>query len=230
MQQGPPWVDLGAAARSGEEGTLLVGGETRRRIRPQCLAARKVAAARAVLKALARLNYTRPRSGFGRVTRPTMPDPSAGTGASRHFLLRFPSRSFAAFLVLTLAPAAVLAGSLATKRQMEFGVEMALKGSWREAAFRFERVVRDEPGNAAAWSNLGVARESTARFEEALEAYERALELDPGNDRIQENLDRLKAYMATLGQPGFPSAAQESGKTEAGADQPPTEGRKDDGS
>jgi superkiller protein 3 len=113
---------------------------------------------------------------------------------------------------------------------MEFGVEMALKGSWREAAFRFERVVQEDPENAYAWNNLGVALESTGRFDEARAAYEKALELDPKNDRMEENLGRLKAYAATRSQPGF-SAASPKGQPEAGkAEAPAAVDRKDDGS
>lgn len=163
-----------------------------------------------MLKPFPTLNYNRPRSGFGRNRSQTMPGTLAGTGATRHFLRRFLALSFAASLLL--APALLTAASFSVRRQMEFGVEMALKGSWREAAFRFERVVQDDPKNAFAWNNLGVALEGTSRFEEALAAYEKALELEPKNDRIQENLGRLKAYVATRSHPGFAAADSDQGK------------------
>ncbi len=175
-----------------------------------------------MLKAFFRLNYNRPRSGFGHENLPTMPDLHAGRGASRHFLRRFQALFCAASILL--APPLAIAGSATARRQMEFGVEMALKGSWREAAFRFERVVEEQPDNGFAWSNLGVARESTGRFEEALEAYQKALELEPRNQQIQENLDRLKAYMATRSQPGYATASQDGKKKEE------VKGEKDDGS
>ena len=45
--------------------------------------------------------------------------------------------------------------------QIAFGSEVAHKGLWREAAFRFEQAIAREPGNARAHNNLAVALEAT---------------------------------------------------------------------
>ncbi len=74
-------------------------------------------------------------------------------------------------------------------RQLEFGVEMALKGSWREAAFRFEKAVRADDRHAGAFNDLAVALETLGEYESAREAYERALALAPDNERIRANYD-----------------------------------------
>jgi len=79
--------------------------------------------------------------------------------------------------------------------QLDFGVKVALKGSWNEAAFRFEKAVQADAGNARAWNNLGVARESLGRFDAAREAYEKARALAPGDDRIRDNYERFQGYI-----------------------------------
>lgn len=95
-----------------------------------------------------------------------------------------------------LAPAATAAPRGASaKDQLEFGVKMAMKGSWREAAFRFKKAIQTDPENPYAHNNLGVALETVGEYQEALEAYTRALELLPEHDRIQENKGRLEAYL-----------------------------------
>src|SRR5262245_19114272 len=83
----------------------------------------------------------------------------------------------------------------ASAKQLEFGVKVALKGSWNEAAFRFEKAVQFDPQNARAWCNLAVARESLGKFDAAREAYEKASTLAPRDERIRENFERFQSYM-----------------------------------
>lgn len=81
--------------------------------------------------------------------------------------------------------------------QLRFGVEMAQRGLWREAAFRFEQARDLEIGNAAVWNNLAVAYEALGRFEDARQAYQRALELDPSNRALRRNYTRfIEFYQA----------------------------------
>jgi len=80
---------------------------------------------------------------------------------------------------------------------MEFGVEMALQGSWHEAAFRFRKAAEADPENPRALNNLAVALEASGDFDAAAEAYSKALALDPDNHQIKENKDRLEAYVAS---------------------------------
>lgn len=75
--------------------------------------------------------------------------------------------------------------------QLEFGVKVARMGSWREAAFRFERAVKANDSNARAWNNLGVARESLGEFDAARAAYEKSLALAPDDRRIRQNYERF---------------------------------------
>jgi Flp pilus assembly protein TadD len=92
-------------------------------------------------------------------------------------------------LVLLLA-AAIAAPS--SKEEMRFGVEVARKGLWQEARFRFERAVLLDPTNASALNNLAIACEQQGDFDKAREAYERALKLKPGHVYIQQNYDLFR--------------------------------------
>ena len=78
------------------------------------------------------------------------------------------------------------------KDQVEFGVNVAQKGLWREAIYRWERAVEIDPTYAAAFNNLAIAYEHEGQFEKARKAYERATELDPDNAMIRQNYDLFR--------------------------------------
>ena len=75
------------------------------------------------------------------------------------------------------------------KAQVEFGIEVARRGLWQEALYRWQRAIDLDPTYAPAWNNLGIAFEREGRFDEAREAYETALDLDPDNFMIEQNYD-----------------------------------------
>jgi Tfp pilus assembly protein PilF len=78
------------------------------------------------------------------------------------------------------------------KEQVEFGVNVAQKGLWREAIYRWERAVEIDPTYAAAFNNLAIAYEHEGQFEKARKAYERATELEPNNAMIRQNYDLFR--------------------------------------
>jgi Tfp pilus assembly protein PilF len=78
------------------------------------------------------------------------------------------------------------------KEHVEFGVNVAQKGLWREAIYRWERAVEIDPTYAAAFNNLAIAYEHEGQFEKARKAYERATELDPNNAMIRQNYDLFR--------------------------------------
>ena len=102
-------------------------------------------------------------------------------------------------VVTTLALAlAVSAGSAAAdprsdaKAQVAFGIDVARRGLWREAVYRWERAVEIDPTYAAAYNDLAIGYEHQGQFDKAKQAYEKALELDPDNLQIQQNFDLFK--------------------------------------
>lgn len=78
------------------------------------------------------------------------------------------------------------------KTEAEFGVDVALRGLWREAIYRWERAVELDPTYAEAFNNLAVAYEHEGQLEKARQAYEKAVALDPQNIQIRQNYDLFK--------------------------------------
>ena len=97
---------------------------------------------------------------------------------------------FALALLLVLGVATPRADARGdAKAQVEFGIEVARRGLWSEAMYRWQRAIDLDPTYASAWNNLGIAFEHEGRFDEAREAYETALDLDPDNFMIEQNYD-----------------------------------------
>jgi Flp pilus assembly protein TadD len=93
-------------------------------------------------------------------------------------------------LFLLLAPAPGRQAS--SSEEVSFGIEVAQKGLWREARFRFEKAVELDPDNAAALNNLAISLEQEGEFEKARVAYEKARKLKPGDAYIQQNYDLFR--------------------------------------
>ncbi len=73
--------------------------------------------------------------------------------------------------------------------QVDFGIEVARRGLWNEAIFRWERAIDIDPTYAEAWNNLAIAFEQQGDLDKAREAYETALDLAPNNLAIEQNYD-----------------------------------------
>jgi type IV pilus assembly protein PilF len=78
------------------------------------------------------------------------------------------------------------------KEQVEFGIQVAQRGLWREAIYRWERATQLDPTYAAAFNNLAVAYEHEGQPDKARAAYEKAVALDPENAMIRQNFDLFK--------------------------------------
>lgn len=96
--------------------------------------------------------------------------------------------------VLAVGAAGASAAKAEMEQQWEFGVQMARRGAWKEALFRFRRTVELSPGNALLHNNLAVAFESVGDYRNADGEYRRALELDPKNERIKANYDSFQVF------------------------------------
>jgi len=99
-----------------------------------------------------------------------------------------------AVLALVLAAPLVEAGKPRgeASAQVQFGIEVAQKGLWKEALYRWEKAVEIDPTYAAAYNNLAIAYEHEGMFEKARKAYDKALELEPKNVSIRQNYEFFK--------------------------------------
>ena len=80
------------------------------------------------------------------------------------------------------------------REQWKFGVDMANRGLWSEALFRFEQARRIEPEHPKILSNIAVAHEALGLFEEALSYYQQALRLAPRERDVRRNYSRFVEY------------------------------------
>jgi type IV pilus assembly protein PilF len=78
------------------------------------------------------------------------------------------------------------------KSQVEFGINVAQRGLWREAIYRWERATELDPTYAAAYNDLAIAYEHEGQLEKARKAYEKAIELDPNNTQVRQNYELFK--------------------------------------
>src|SRR5437667_12886030 len=78
------------------------------------------------------------------------------------------------------------------KSQVEFGINVAQRGLWREAIYRWEKAAQLDPSYAAAYNDLAIAYEHEGQLDKARKAYEKAIELEPNNSQIQQNFELFK--------------------------------------
>jgi type IV pilus assembly protein PilF len=78
------------------------------------------------------------------------------------------------------------------KAQVEFGINVAQRGLWREAIYRWEKATELDPTYAAAFNDLAIAYEHEGQLDKARKAYEKAIELDPNNTQVRQNYELFK--------------------------------------
>ncbi len=112
----------------------------------------------------------------------------------------WPRRSLLALVATALAGAALLvaagappalAGPSSPRRireDLRFAAEMAEKGLWKEALFRWRRVLEARPDDPALHNNIGVALEALGDREGALAEYEAALAIVE-SERVRANYE-----------------------------------------
>jgi superkiller protein 3 len=82
----------------------------------------------------------------------------------------------------------LLWGAESAKEVFDGAVRALAAGDYEAAEHGFQSVLRTEPGNIAALSNLGVIYSRTNRADKAVDAYQRALKLSPDEEAILLNL------------------------------------------
>ena len=78
------------------------------------------------------------------------------------------------------------------KSQVEFGINVAQRGLWREAIYRWQKASELDPTYVAAYNDLAIAYEHEGQLDKARKAYEKAIELDPNNTQVRQNYELFK--------------------------------------
>jgi Tfp pilus assembly protein PilF len=89
-------------------------------------------------------------------------------------------------------PAYAADARTSAKAEAQFGVDVAQRGLWREAIYRWERAIEIDPTYAAALNNLAVAYEHEGQLDKARQTYEKAIAVEPNNAQIKQNYDLFK--------------------------------------
>ncbi len=98
----------------------------------------------------------------------------------------------AAGVALLVAAPALADAKGDARSQVEFGINVAQRGLWREAIYRWEKAVELDPTYAAAYNDLAIAYEHEGQLDKARKAYEKAIELSPNNEPIRQNYELFK--------------------------------------
>jgi Flp pilus assembly protein TadD len=103
--------------------------------------------------------------------------------------LRIAATTALAFL---LASPALADARSDAKEQVAFGINVAQRGLWQEAIYRWEKAIEIDPTYAAAHNDLAIAYEHEGQLDKARKAYEKALDIDPNNIQIRQNFELFK--------------------------------------
>jgi tetratricopeptide (TPR) repeat protein len=85
-------------------------------------------------------------------------------------------------------------GGRNAKDDMEAGYKAAKRGYWQEALLRFQTANAKEPGQVRILNNLAVALEAVARYDEAKEVYEQAMEIAPADRNLSRNYKYFQEF------------------------------------
>jgi tetratricopeptide (TPR) repeat protein len=128
--------------------------------------------------------------------------------------------------VLSLTPAPAGAAETPAQQQLDFGADMARRGLWKEALFRFQQADQLDPGNPRILNNIAVSYEALGLFDEALEAYQKALKVGPEDRELRGNYSRFAEFYQSFRptEPGGEATAESPQAGEvASVAEPPSE-------
>ena len=78
------------------------------------------------------------------------------------------------------------------RTDMRFANQLAEKGLWKEARYRWEKLLKESTDSAALLNNMAVAMEQLGQKDQAEALYKKALAISPGNTMIQRNYERFR--------------------------------------
>ncbi len=106
--------------------------------------------------------------------------------------MKLPVVALVAFAAAVSASPAFADAKSEAKSQVEFGINVAQRGLWREAIYRWQKATELDPTYVAAYNDLAIAYEHEGQLANARKAYEKAIELDPNNAQVRQNYELFK--------------------------------------
>jgi len=79
--------------------------------------------------------------------------------------------------------------------ELGFANKLAAQGLWKEARYRWEKVLEAGKENAAIYNNIAISLETAGDFKEADVFYKKALKLAPNNSTIKDNYEKFQKYL-----------------------------------
>jgi hypothetical protein len=120
----------------------------------------------------------------------------------------FPALFLAFALLSGPGSSAARAGGPDLDDVLRFAADVAQKGDWREARYRWEQAAKIDPGNPRILNNLAVAEEILGNGDKARQLYDRAVSLAGGDPRIEDNAARAAFFRRTSGAADAEKAAE----------------------
>lgn len=100
----------------------------------------------------------------------------------------------------------------ATDQAYQNGVRYMQAKQYQYAAYYFNQATMGDPNSAKAWQGLGNACFAQGNKPKAIEAWDRAISLDPSNSQLASYVASLKGTAATTAPEATPAAAAEEKK------------------
>src|SRR4051812_5160686 len=92
-------------------------------------------------------------------------------------------KSMCAALLLAVLSISIAAQTAAPRQNLQEAEALLRAQKWAEATKAFEAIASAEPTNARAWYQLGWARHGLGKYEQAIDAFQKSLDLNKGNRR-----------------------------------------------
>ena len=106
--------------------------------------------------------------------------------------MKLPVVALVAFAATVAASPSFADAKRDAKSQVEFGINVAQRGLWREAIYRWQKATEIDPTYVAAYNDLAIAYEHEGQLDKARKAYEKAIELDPNNTQVRQYYELFK--------------------------------------
>ena len=97
-----------------------------------------------------------------------------------------------ALLVAGLSLVSACSANRGPKTELAFANKLAQDDLWKEANYRWTRLLKQGKESAAIYNNIAISFEEMGKFKEADESYRKALKLSPDNPTIKSNYNNFR--------------------------------------